>query len=60
MHLIPKRPCGPGGQEEKRMFEPLSGARPGHEAGATVRAALLDRAPSCAESPFSVSFYDPI
>ena len=40
MRMIPKRPRDPGGQEEKRMFESLAGERPGHGAGATVRAAL--------------------
>ena len=42
MHMIPKRPCDLGDQEEKRMFVSLAGARPGHEAGAKVRAALVD------------------
>ncbi len=40
MRMIPKRPCDPGGQEERRMFELLAGARLGPEAGAKARAAL--------------------
>ena len=40
MRMIPKRPCDPGGQEERRMFELLAGARPDHEAGAKVRVVL--------------------
>ena len=42
MRMIPKRPCGTGGREEKRMFESLAGERPGHEAEAKVRAAPED------------------
>ena len=40
MRMIPKRPCDPGGQEERRMFESLAGARLDPEAEAKVHAAL--------------------
>ena len=42
MRMIPKRPRDTGGQAEKRMFEPLAGARPGHGTVARIRAALGD------------------
>ena len=42
MRMIPSWPRDTGGQAEKRMFEPLPGARPGHGTEAKVRAALRD------------------
>lgn len=40
MRMIPNQPRDTGSQAEKRMFEPLAGARPGHGTEAKVRAAL--------------------
>ena len=42
MRMIPKRPRDTGSHAEKRMFEPLAGARPGHGTEARIRAALGD------------------
>ena len=40
MRMIPDRPRDTGGQTEKRMFEPLAGARPGHRTEAKIRGKL--------------------
>ena len=42
MRMIPNRPRDTGSHAEKRMFEPLAGARPGHRTEAKTRAALGD------------------
>ena len=39
MRMLPNQPRDTGSQAEKRMFEPLAGAHPGHGTEAKVRAA---------------------